>query len=263
VSYQEDLVRRLAEFVDREIHISEWHSIPTLNHMPPNLLEEARTVWKRGRLIPTLRYLQFFVDNERRGDFMTFAEDVVAGGKDVATWGTANCFVGVVEHERSDITLTIDEYIATLDGVAGERWFRLRETGGDSRDFPALTAGPGTRLQGMRYWMRSDDVPSPPSIRRIRMWWSSLEAKRIPDGELDVAIRRWMAASAACCTRDYLRIEAQGATVEGVLAALRTPVAPSIDGVVALRALVQEARSGDPRWPGQVGYIGPDAWYRA
>jgi hypothetical protein len=50
--------------------------------------------------------------------------------------------------------------------------------------------------------------------------------------------------------------------VEGIIGAYPSPVTPSADGLVALRALVREARSADPRWPRQVGYIGPDDWYR-
>ena len=78
-----------------------------------------------------------------------------------------------------------------------------------------------------------------------------------------MAIRRWMATCAAWWARDYLTAEGPRATVEGIVAAYPEPVTPSADGLIALAALVREARSGDPRWPGQVGFIGPDDWYRA
>ena len=57
--------------------------------------------------------------------------------------------------------------------------------------------------------------------------------------------------------------EGRCATVESIIAAYPSPIVPSPDGMIALRALVQEAQLDDPRWPREVGFIGPEEWYRS
>jgi len=217
-------------------------------------------VLKRGGPLPAVEYLGFFVAEQDSGDVMDFCEEVVKGGSDAATWRISDCLVGVVEERRAGIGLTIERYIAALDGVAGERWFRLRQD-----DVPLWDrlpdVGPGTLIRGMRYWTPFDVPNRDAPIRRLRL--DALEVDRVPDGDIDVAIRRWMATCAAWWARDYLLGEGPRATVAGIVAAYPEPVTPSADGLIALAALVREARSGDPRWLGQVGFIGPDDWYRA
>lgn len=85
----------------------------------------------------------------------------------------------------------------------------------------------------------------------------------VSDERLDVEIRRWMASTAAWWANKYLTAEGPRSTLEGIVTtAYPGAVEPSADGLIAIRALVLEARSGDPRWPSQVGFIGPDEWYR-
>jgi hypothetical protein len=254
--------RRFAEFVEREVRESERNSVPTLNDLPPWMVEEAKLVWRRGRLIPALDYLHFFVDGQDTADVMAFCEEVIAGGAEAATWRIADCLVGVAEKAREAITYTIENYLATLNGVAGERWFRSRRKDECLQVFSPAGTGPGTLIRAMRYWTPFEVPNIDAPIRRLAIDPALGSVERVPDGEMDIEIRRWMASAAAWWARDYLGAEAPHATVEGIVAAYTEPAVPSADGLVALRALVREARLGDPRWPGQAGFIGPDGWYR-
>lgn len=255
-------IHRFAELIERPIQESDRSSIATFNDLPPQMLQEARLVRKQGGRFPACEYLRFFVDKQDGGDAESFCEEVLEDGADAATWRIEDCLIGVVEQQREGLGLTVDGYIAGFDGVEGERWFRDCFLGGRPDEIPISSVGPGVLIRAVHYWTPLAIPKRKPSLRVCVIDPKYCIVERIPDSEIAVAIRRWMATLAAWWTRDYLMADAPRATVEGILGAYPVPVTPSADGLVALRALVQEARSGDPRWPGQVGYIGPDAWYR-
>ena len=255
-------IRRFADVLGRAVSETERGSIPTFNDMPPSGVEEARLVRLRGGRISARDYLRFFVKTQREHDADSFCEDVLEGGADAKTWRIEDCVVGVVEARCEGISLTVEQYVSALDGIQGERWFRTERTDLSAGSIPMSQAGPGTLIREMHYWSTLS-MPNPAaSIQRLAIDPSCTAVRKVPDGSLELTIRRWMSSVAAWWSSKYLLTNAMDANVEGVLAAYPEQVTPSLDGLVAIRALVREARSGDPRWPSQVGFIGPDEWYR-
>jgi len=255
-------IRKFAWAIERNVQETERGSIPTFNDLSPEMVAEVRAVRKVGGPMAASSYLLFFVREQSDGDADSFCEEVIDGGADVASWRTGDRLVGVAEWDRVALRLSVVEYISILEGIAGDRWYRSRLTSHSKEEIPVSDMGPGMLIRGMRYWTKLD-VPKPSNLIRIVAIGSMHEVvERVPDADIDAAIRRWMASTAAWWTEKYLLSEGPRATVDGILAAYPEPVTPSVDGMIALRALVQEARSGDSRWPGQVGFIGPDDWYR-
>ncbi|HEX4417469.1 MAG TPA: hypothetical protein VH165_06190 [Kofleriaceae bacterium] len=255
-------LRRLAEYLDRPVHEAERGSIATFNDLPPTMVEEVKAIRSRGGRLPACDYLAFFVATHDGCDVEDFCEEVLEGGAEVATWHIRDCLVGVAERHREGISLTVERYLAILDPMPGERWYRVDALHPHDDKFPVPGTGPGTLMRDTHYWTSIDMEKPYPPIHRLIISPERLTVSRIPAENIDVEIRRWMASVAAWWASEYLLAEGDRATAEGVLAAYQERVEPSADGLIAIRALVREARLGHPRWPGQSGYIGPDDWYR-
>jgi len=256
------LIRKFAGAIERNVQETERGSIPTFNDLSSEMVAEARGVHRAGGRLAACSYLLFFVREQSDGDAESFCEEVIERGADASTWNIRDCLVSVVETDREGVTLSVDRYISALDGIEGERWFFARPLDVSNRGILMAGPGPGVLVRSVRYWTRLNaPTATDVHVRRIALD-HDCSVERIPDGQIDGAIRRWIASTAAWWTREYLLTEGQHAAVEGIIAAYPEPITPSVDGMIALRALVQEARSGDSRWPGQVGFIGPDDWYR-
>jgi hypothetical protein len=255
-------ISRVAEYITRAVTESERGFVATFNDIGADMLEELRSIRRRAGRIPTCDYLGFFVATRGDGDAESFCEEVVEGGAAASTWRIADRLIGGHEHQREGVSLTVDHYLDGMEGIQGERWHQLAPNSYAGNDIGTPDLGPGVLIRDTRYWT-SIRIPNQ------RPWVQGLilpakdQLLHIANDQIDVAVRRWMATTAAWWTKEYLMAQGPRATVEGVIAAYPEPVTPSADGLVAIRALVREAQAGDPRWPSHVGFIGPDEWYRS
>jgi hypothetical protein len=255
-------ISRVSSALGREVLESERGMIKTFNDLTPDMLAKAREIRRtRGRL-DTSDYLRFFVATHSDSDAEAFCEEVIENGEDASTWKFADCLCGGYEFEHKIVTQTVTQYRRSFDGLEGERWFTTRAITTGGGGIPIAETGPGLIFRDTRYHTQFAKPHGDVALRYVAISPKYETVERIEENDLDVEIRRWMASTAAWWANKYLLAEGARSTVEGVIAAYPEPITPSPDGMIAVQALVQEVRSGDPRWPGQVGFIGPDSWYR-
>ena len=253
---------RVSDALGRQVDETERASVGTFNELSVAMVAEARHIRNtRGRL-DTCEYLSFFVGAQHEGDAEAFCEDVIENGQAAATWRIADLLCGGHELRREGIRWTTSEYRSSFEGLTGERWFRTISAIEKYDRIPPADTGPGVVYRGTRYWTQRQHAPGPVPLRYTVIDSTYEVIERVSEEQLDIQIRRWMTSTAAWWANKYLTSEGPRATLEGVITAYPGAVEPSADGLVAIRALVREAKSGDPRWPGQVGFIGPDEWYR-
>lgn len=256
------LIHRFSSALDRSIEESQRNSIATFNDLSPQVLQEVRTVLRRGGPLAACEYLRFFVEIQNNGDAEAFCEEVVEGNAEAATWRTADCLLGVAETGHEGIGLSVSDYVAHLKDAPGELWFRSRRTACAQDEFPLPSVGPGAVVRNMRYWTPAGMANMAPPLRLVEIDPRGRTIERIQEVCVDTEIRRWMATLAAWWARHYLLSHSRDASVDGIVSSYPKSVAPSSDGVIAMEALIKEARLGDSRWPREAGFIGPNAWYR-
>jgi len=237
----------LETLIGRNLEPSEQHSVPTLNELPPLMLEEARKLARVSRPM-AVSYLQYHVAEAAVAT--DFCDDVLLGTHAMATWGirAVLCYRDLSIDEL--MNEPVEEMIAEMGVFIGERWYRKQP----NREFTESRGAPGVLVRAANYlWKRPLGAASVVAGSDI---------EQIADANIVIAFRRWIASRIGWQAEDYL--STNGVTAAGILAALaHDPASVSVDASVAISALVHEAallRSAETDLP--LGYMGPDDWYR-
>jgi hypothetical protein len=269
---------RIASFLTREVTEAERETVPSYREMPSHLLQELRDVRKRCGRIAALRYLQFFVgrENERRAP--DFIEDVVENPNAVASrW---QIFDTVIVAKLPIVSATVAAYLSVFDELDGERWYRLVS---EPLQLGVPDDGaPGILLRDY-YWYgptpwrgESQDRPYVGRIQQCSRRDNN-RLEEIPEAELPIAVRRWLAREIAShfrftnlqppytyhAIRESLRSYSWPVrSDDGRDRTLITDIEPSADILIAIDALVKESQLPGADFPNSAGFLGPDDWYR-
>jgi hypothetical protein len=237
----------LEELLGRPLQPWAQGSIPTLNDLGPEMLEEGRRLAKRSPVVAA-RYLEYHV--ARAVEAPDFVDEVLLGSADPTTWGTRDvlCFV---YRDDALLSLSVDDMVETLREVSGERWWRSEPLLANWTSWGDAGA-PAVFVRGARYWWRNPGGTHDVSVTgRI---------ERIESAGFTTASRRWLASRIAWRARDYLA--ARSPSVDGLLSALgASPGQLSKAGQIALDALLREASRPADSLLLAPGFRGPDEWY--
>lgn len=248
----------------RALNRAHLHIVPTLNEIAAPMVEELqRLSW-----LAADAYLRWHVRPGSEPFHADFYRDVVRGGADPKAWGVRNVLVAVDERRKGQaLAMTADGARATLAGVEGERWMRISVSNARDANRSSASSGPGAPgvlVRDAPYWW------APPEGAMDYIVFSASMSNVIPvemdiilEHEFVVAFRRWIARRVSWWARSkFTTTELSSATPERVAAAIGVGWHQvSMDGTVALAALIREAAL--PFHPDKhvYGYIGPDEWF--
>ncbi len=239
---------KLSDIVERKLgrrlDPSVRGSIVHLNHVPPAIVEEARSL---GSALLAHEFLGWMTGAKCQSHLALFIQDVVVGGIDPRSWLRGRVLVPSVSLKeqlligRADLLAAIggDGLVRVVPRIeswrAGSEWVGAPARVDASSDYLTPQVAKTTEL-----------APSTPT-----------EAVEDPR----VATRRWIAARVAgvCAARGQLR---SGLDLAAVVLPGIAQAQWSADARIALRGLTRELRELG-RSDGDVpGFRGPDAWYR-
>lgn len=246
------MISRIEKFLGRDLDPALQSSVPTLNEIPADMLDDLRRLPEH--MVGT--YLKFHLKGDEH-PFEDFINEVVRGGREPATWGCKDVLAVVDEVHRNAPTMSVDQIRASLGHIEGERWAMLSV--GDPRHAnrnqhaPAL-GEPGVLVRQVPYWKRRYG-------KGISSVAASASIQRLSEAELVVAFRRWIARRVAWWM-SRKPIDLAKATPQQIAEAIDVRMDKvSTDGEIALAALIREAQQPfDPERHVR-GYTGPDAWY--
>ena len=252
-------VSLIEEYLERTVGESERASIRNLNEVPDPLLQTMRAsprpiIWMRAP-----RVLRFFVAVINEEQALSFADEVIAKGDSATGWRNGCALYFQSYSSRDAHSVVVADLKASLEKVAGERFFCRRGE--------RLKGTIGVLVRNHRYWHctpfrnHEQENESYGVIHAI----PGEDLVKIEERDFECEMRRRMATDISVYTRLASTSEC---SVDSVIAGLRqhpgigATAIPSNDGLISIRALVKEARSGSPDFPLRAGFIGPDDWYR-
>lgn len=218
---------------------------PTLNDLGDEPLRELRELAATSRGRATSR-LERMVPDVPLGTIADFMDQVVLGGADAATWGRGDRLCVPDLPPRLLLAQPVEAILAPLAAVDGRRWLRMPARASEW-DWSPFCGGPGVLVADAPYWWSGPDAAN----------WTDAAAIDLEEiGDLEVAVRRWIASRAAFDLRAATLPDTPAAIAAAVGAAGLSP-----DGEVALAGLLRE-RGLDGAADRAPGFRGPDEWYR-
>lgn len=246
-----DIVEPIEKIIGRALRPEDEGSIHYLNRFPPNLLAEARELAAHSRLL-AWNFIRFYTGIEQNSEVKDFVFEVVATGRDPATWERWDrLYYPDVSFPR-DIDVPVARMLVPLHDATGKRWVRLlplRRRG----DYSFACGQPGILH-------RSSDAEWQPPRRGVRMSLS-VEDNLEPVDNVEVAVRRWIASRIAWQIAQQGIALPADATVSDVMTTLSVNIPPSADAEIAIRGLLREEREFGPSTEDVPGFRGPDEWY--
>lgn len=248
---------RIEKLLQREFDPSEFRSTPTLNDVPGWMIEELRVLAREADVL-VYSYLSYHLKIDHWG-FDEFLRDVVRGTADPKTWGYKDCFVHIAEGGVDELlAMTVELIKAELEDVPGDRWFTeaFHEPLRANNPHPLPPAGPpGVLVRQVPYWWRAPRK----TLQTLIILPEHLLVTRIPESGIGIAHRRWVASEIG---RMGQRLDLSSIDAPQLLEAFEVePSQVSEDGLIALTALLREARLPFDPTVQVRGYIGPDEWY--
>lgn len=240
----------------RALDFAQAHRVPTLNDITPTMLDDLR------RLSPLCvnAYLRFHLREGSEHVFDEFTRDVIRGHMDSKTWGYRDVLVLVPEDDRGQaLTMSVEQLRAIFAGIEGKRWacFAVKNPHQVKHGAGASAWGaPGVLVHHVPYFWAS---PRKEAVVHVTspLW----EINDIPETGLVVAFRRWIALRVSWWAK-FRSIELSSATPGQVAEAIGVDFdRVSADGLVALTALIREARGPFDPDKDVRGYTGPDEWF--
>jgi hypothetical protein len=244
------LETQLGRALDRERH----HAVATLNDVTPDMLEDLRRIGPE--LVNT--YLKYHLAEGSEPAFEDFTRDVIRDGKDPEGWGFRDVLAILKEKTKgAALAMTVEGTRAALAAIEGERWLRLSLDGASEANRRAADSGrgaPGVLVRGAPYWWAARHL-------EVSSYFVSTPMDPISDAGFAVALRRWIALRAAWWAM-HARVDLATSTPAQVGAAIGVaPDSVSVDGAIALTALLREARLAFDPATQLRGYVAPDAWF--
>lgn len=214
----------------------------SLNDIPDAVVAVAR------RLSPDRRAISFisaYLKEDQERSVAWFVQDVVRGTETAATWGRSRFLVPAVSF-ADQVTLPRDKLLACVGANP------------ELRVVPKLSswkAGISWVGSPLLAELQADyRVPLPHGCEDLS------KPQTEPIGDVDVAVRRWIAARIAGVVFNKLGMNfADAAKVAAEYAPLSSW---THDAQVALAALVRESQMYYPDHPEPPGFRGPDEWFR-
>jgi hypothetical protein len=245
-------IRKLEEELGRNLLLAQHHSVATLNDITDTMLDELR----RTSPETVTTYLKFHLREDNEGAFEDFVRDVVRGGMDPRTWGFRDVVALVGEDVRGGaLTMSAAQVQALLSCVDGERWVRYsvqdvrRARGGDSG-----WGAPGVLVRHAPYWWE-------PSDARVSKYLGAEGIDRFTDHEFVITFRRWQASRASWWAK-FKDVNIATASPRQIAEAIGVDMhSVSVDGEIALAALIREAQLPFDTDRQARGFIGPDEWF--
>jgi hypothetical protein len=254
ISWTTDSV--IHRIIKRDIPASERGTIQTFNDIPDWMVEEARTLARESPLA-AVRYLKFYITEQHFMRYDDFITDVLLQGKDAATWEIRDCICFPIE--RTCTTALEIDYLNSLDGVSGDKWFRIKPKTTDHHSSRSPGAV-GILRRDVRYWQTiSANVGDYPV--------TSDDFEIVTPDKLASTVRRWIAHRLAWWTNSYLKRARSDVTGADIIAAVpevnQQRVTP--DARIAADALAKETLVyyGSPNFPQQAGFLGLEEWYQS
>ena len=249
----------IEDYLQRTVSESERASIPNLNEVSDPLLQ-TMSAWPRPIIwMRAPRVLRFFVAEIDEEQALSFADEVIAKGGSATGWRNGSALYFRSYSSRDAYSVVVADLKASLDKVAGEHFF--------ARQGERLKGTIGVLVRGHRYWHSTPFRNHEQAIESYGVVHAIPEKElvKIEERDFECEMRRRMSNDIAV----YARLaSASECSVDSVIAGLRqhpgigATATPSNDGLISIRALVKEARTGSPDFPLHAGFIGPDDWYR-
>jgi hypothetical protein len=217
--------------------------LDSLNEIPDAVLVVARRLSPKRRI---MSFLSAYLRDETEDTWLSsFIDAVVHGTVAASAWNRGRILVRDVSF-ADQVSLPREQLL----GCIGEN--------------PLLRATPmPSRWKVDAYVVGAPVLAEPNADYRTPMpkgavKWTSLETE--PIGDVDVAVRRWIAVRIAAVTTKKLGMnftDAANAAAEYAPLSAWTP-----DAHAALRGLVRESQQLPADHPAPPGFRGPDEWFR-
>jgi hypothetical protein len=241
----------LERLLGRELPAGEKGSVPTLNDLPHERLQEAAAVAARARLA-AVEYLLFYVEYAELDHASDFVDDVLLGGADSRSWGFSNVLFVTRTSPVKALQIDVPALLQPLEAMAGERWWRV-EPERKRWDWSGLCGAPGVLVRQAPYLWTNEAA-------RLGVEGHALQDEPLEKvHDLEIAMRRWFSSRIQWELRE--RDARELSSISGVCRALGLPWDTlSHDGRKTIEGLVKEIAlaTHDERAP---GFRGPDEWY--
>ena len=247
--------RNLERTLGRTLVASERKSLHSLNDITPALLSELRGLARTSR-IAAIDYLSFYVEKFDIDSSSQFYEDVLVNETTTpCEWGKRD----IICFRRWDtmcLAQNESELLQALADLPGQHWYRVVPRN-QNWDWSGIAGAPGVLIDAAPYWF---ETPNAVEIADLDSEQDELES--IADGELRLAVRRWLASRIAW----VLRNTDLGAdvSVENVALLLNVDSQDLSEAArVAISALIQQGWpslgcDGVPGFSGHWGLYSPE-----